>query len=63
MRKYIIKHSITGEEKIVEAINSEIQSYCHEFYIQGLNGELITAKYATRNWDIIEVLYPKEMIK
>ncbi len=64
MRKYIIRHSsIEGWTEEITAINSEVVNYCHEFYIEGINGKLLIARRAILNWDIFHVEYPKEMIK
>lgn len=58
MRKYIIQNAFK-EDWIVEivAINSEVVNYCHEFYIKGEEGDLLTARYPTRNWQITHVDY------
>tara|TARA_R110002020_G_scaffold412788_2_gene622336 strand:+ start:1467 stop:1658 length:192 start_codon:yes stop_codon:yes gene_type:complete len=63
MRVYVIKHNLSEKEVEIKAINSEVVQYCHEFYIEGINGELLTARYASKNWDIIHVEYPKELLK
>jgi len=58
MRTYIIQHSFDKEWIVkIEAINSEVVNYCHEFYIKCDDGSLLTARYPTRNWQIIEVVY------
>ena len=63
MRVYTLKHNITQEIIDIKAINSEVVQYCHEFYIEGINGNLLTARYASKNWDIIHVEYAKELLK